>query len=679
MVRAVVLLPAACLGWSRLGGRGLRWRVSSSSLGMGADDEGDGFASSSDAFDVMDDEGWVAEGEEMDAAVTIRPGWDCAEEPIDTVSYFFGNEDDDAELRRLLGELETQFSGKDDAASRSILDSVRSCGSVLQDEEASTDFELDARAALAFAATARGESPGDEVEDDAGDLVAIDMELAEAYAVLDGEALDPHLDNMYSWMLANASAAASAKRDAPGRAEGFGGMGVSIGLDLGTTNSAAAVVDASGQPRLLGPLVPSVVCFVGGDDDDRAMEKVGRIALRDDAGAGVVAVVGHDAEALRGHGVHGQSVCSRVKRILARDATLRERRRVGALEEETRRHGHVVTLKVPALPRRVSAAEVSAEVVRKLREDAVEALGSTQWNSPLARRAVVGVPARFDDAAKEATVTAAKLGGFEAVHLITEPEAAALAYGASRQRVDDEAPQVVLVFDLGGGTFDASVVELAASSARLVSLGGDAKLGGDDFDAALAEHLGDRFFDDHGIAVTAPTARLRLLAEAERVKNALSANPSVAASARGLARVDEKTGARARGGKPLDLDAPVSRRLFEALCRPLLDRLEATTRDVCAAADVALEGGQGAGGETAASSRRLDGVLLVGGATRIPAVGRLLRKLTGLPLSKIIAASDDVHPDEAVALGCAIRAAALDVEASLAPVGSKQPDFHFVS
>ena len=123
----------------------------------------------------------------------------------------------------------------------------------------------------------------------------------------------------------------------------------------------------------------------------------------------------------------------------------------------------------------------------------------------------------------------------------------------------------------------------------------------------------------------------------------------------------------------------MSRRLFEALCRPLLDRLEATTRDVCAAADVALEGGQGAGGETAASSRRLDGVLLVGGATRIPAVGRLLRKLTGLPLSKIIAASDDVHPDEAVALGCAIRAAALDVEASLAPVGSKQPDFHFVS
>ncbi|EGB12305.1 hypothetical protein AURANDRAFT_15342, partial [Aureococcus anophagefferens] len=121
-------------------------------------------------------------------------------------------------------------------------------------------------------------------------------------------------------------------------------------------------------------------------------------------------------------------------------------------------------------------------------------------------------PARFDDAAREATITAARLGGFDAVHLITEPEAAALAYG-SRVR-GGGATQRVLVFDLGGGTFDASVVLLADANATLASLGGDAKLGGDDFDAALAEHLSDRFYDAHGLPVAAPTARLRLLAEA---------------------------------------------------------------------------------------------------------------------------------------------------------------------
>ena len=612
--------------------------------------DGDGFATSSDSFDVMDDEGWIHEGEERDAGVTIHSSMDCAEEPVDVSTYFFGNEDDDAELRRLLGELEAEFAGEADAASASILDSVRSCHEVL--DGSAVDFELDARAALAFAATARGDAPADEVAADAAPVAAGDAALAEAYAA---NAAHEDEDDAYSWLLGNATAAA---RGGAAAASGFGSMGSSVGIDLGTTNSAAAAVDASGAPRLLTPLVPSVVCFVAGDDADFE----GRVALRDDEQTGVAAVVGHAAEALRGHAVHGASVCSRVKRILARDATLKERRRVGALED-SRVHGPgVITLKVPALPARVAAAEVSAEVVRKLRDDAIACLAEAGAAPPAgyARRAVVGVPARFDDAAREATITAARLGGFDAVHLITEPEAAALAYG-SRVR-GDGATQRVLVFDLGGGTFDASVVLLADANATLASLGGDAKLGGDDFDAALAEHLSDRFYDAHGLPVAAPTARLRLLAEAERVKHALSSEADVVAGARGLARVGED-GKRARGGRPLDLEATVSRRLFEALCAPLLARLEATTRDVCEAAGVALPG-DGAGPP-------LDSVLLVGGATRMPAVGRLLRRVTGLPLAKIVAASEAVSVDEAVALGCAIRAAALDVDAALAPREAK--------
>ena len=149
---------------------------------------------------------------------------------------------------------------------------------------------------------------------------------------------------------------------------------------------------------------------------------------------------------------------------------------------------------------------------------------------------------------------------------------------------------------------------------------------------------------------------------AAQVKHALSSEADVVAGARGLARVGED-GKRARGGRPLDLEATVSRRLFEALCAPLLARLEATTRDVCKAAGVALPG-DGAGPP-------LDSVLLVGGATRMPAVGRLLRRVTGLPLAKIVAASEAVSVDEAVALGCAIRAAALDVDAALAPREAK--------
>lgn len=585
-----------------------------------------------------DDSGWREEEDERDAGISIVGDKDDEHDEVDTsdaYNYLGSDESEDEELRRLLGELETQFLGKGDAASRSILASVEECGKVLEAEH--TPVALDARAALAFAATARGDAPVDELDAEP----AVDHELLEAFQALDADNLDSHLDEMCGWMVGNSSEAKHA-----GSSSAKTQFGRTVGLDLGTTNSAAAVVDADGAPKLLPPgLTPSVVCYIDGDlETQSGVDRAGRIALRDDDGRGIIALVGKDAEAMR-DGVHAASVCSRVKRILARDATPAERRRVGAAESE--KLTHTTTLRIPALPNRVAAAEVSAEVVRKLRDDALAFLGIDKPGA--ATRCVVGVPARFDEAAVEATKTACLLAGFKSAETILEPVAAALAYSATK----DIGKETVLVFDLGGGTFDCCIVELNGKRAELLALGGDAKLGGDDFDAALAEHLADRFYDAHGLDVKAATARLRLLAEAERCKIALSRSNETAAYARGLAR--GSYGRRARGGPPLDLACDVTRPVVDALCRPLLAQLETAMRATCAEGGVALPGGSG--------FRHLDGVLLVGGATRMPAVGRMLRAATGLPLAKI-ASHGSVHPDEAVALGAAVRAAALDASSA---------------
>ncbi|KAK7248538.1 hypothetical protein SO694_00162039 [Aureococcus anophagefferens] len=268
------------------------------------DGDGDGFATSSDSFDVMDDEGWVHEGEERDAGVTIHASMDRAEEPVDASTYFFGNEDDDAELRRLLGELEAEFAGEADAASASILDSVRSCHE------------------------RRGRGRGQALGARGGRR----RRFAEAYAA--NGAASAQDDDEYSWLLGNATAAA------------------------------------------------------------------------------------------RGGGAAASG-------------------------------------RVPALPR-VAAAEVSAEVVRKLRDDAIACLAEAGAAPPAGCSGAPSSACQRPAAPWRATITAARLGGFDAVHLITEPEAAALAYG-SRVRGDSDA---ACSSSTWGGTFDASVVLLAGRTRR---------------------------------------------------------------------------------------------------------------------------------------------------------------------------------------------------------------------
>ena len=660
-------------------------------------DTADSYAAAlaSDASDILDDDGWPEETDEEDL--------------LELEEMLQEREADDRELRRLLAELKSEFQNKTDDASRSINEAVANCEAVLEEEKKTRrkvpddvfDFTPDARVALAFAAT----QVDDETRYDEDRLLGV-IDTA-AYDSLDDDLDDDDDveteekkfesdDETYSWLLGNTT---DQKVQAPPpprvveeaqtdeeddevddededvqeakipmvvtmkEEEVEEEATVAIGMDLGTTNSGGGVV-IDGEPRLVPPgLRPSVVCFVDTDVEEAALisgtDNSAAIALRDDEGGRVYAVVGNDAESLRG-GAHGASVCSRVKRILGRDATRAEQRRVGALRT-TGGLGTMVTLHVPAFRRRIPAFDVSAEIARQIKRDCDAYLAPKK-----ATRCVVGVPARFDDEAREATLIATENAGFDDVRLLEEPAAAVLAYGARRakerrRQEGGSTNETIFVFDLGGGTFDASVVELRDNDAELLAVGGDAKLGGDDFDAVLAEWLAVRFFKKHGMAVKSPTARLRLLAEAERCKRALSSAPSVRAKARCLARIDTTTGARARGGKPLDLDEDINRTTFERLCRPLLRDVERSARVVLEAANVKHRPPRKKQDAAPPGDRDLDAVLLVGGATRMPVIGRMLRRITGLPLSHIVANNDlHLNPDEAVALGCAILANTLD-------------------
>lgn len=616
-----------------------------------------------DTKPTFDADGWPVESEDEWTEETVV--FEGRSEAVEALEYTVGEEQaEDGELRRLLAELRADLSDREDETSAEVLRSVSKCEAYIE-EERSMDVAADARAALAFAATTStfSEREGDDVvfEDERSLGVLEDEERGLRKHEDDEDECDESFDEAYGRLMSSSNDDVTTGGARP--TVSFDS--VRVGIDLGTTNSAAAVV-AGGVARLVPPgSRPSVVCFVDTAIDDDLFVKEDddavAVALRDDEGEnGVLVVVGSDAEAMRG-GSHGASVCSRVKRILGRDATGAEKRRVAACRMRGGRGSDAeVTLNVPALPNRIAAAEVSAEIVRQLRRDANNFLYDEDDDvTVVARRAVIGVPARFDAAAREATLTAAYLGGFDQAALVTEPEAAALAYAAKRRRDDREDAETVLVFDLGGGTFDASVVQISpkGDKATLISIGGDARLGGDDFDAALAEYLAKRFYDVHGVTIQAPTARIRLLAEAERCKRELSSRTSVVAKARCLARAS-KSGERMRGGQCLDLEEKITRRGFEKLCKPLLRDVETEARSVCELAEVALPGQEG--------DTHIDAVLLVGAATRMPAIGRMLRRMTGLPLSKICS-NDDLNPDEAVALGCAILANELDVRDGFRP------------
>ena len=373
-----------------------------------------------------------------------------------------------------------------------------------------------------------------------------------------------------------------AEPDTPAAAPRRAGLG--IGIDLGTTHSLVAVAPHGAEPRVLEDdrgraLLPSVVSYVTDPP-----------------------VVGY--EALAQQVAHPDRVLSSVKRFMGRAPTDLDGPVPYRLGERPGDEGRVLRFDVGD-GRLVTPVEASARILEVLRRRAEAALGEPPDG------AVITVPAYFDDAQRQATKDAARIAGLTVYRLLAEPTAAALAYGLDRNEQG-----IFAVFDLGGGTFDVSILRLERGVFQVLATCGDTVLGGDDFDRALAEHL----LEVAGVAEPSPVQRAEALEVARAVKERLSAEDTVPAtlSHAGLA------------------DHPVTRAEFEAAIAPALRRLKAPARRALADAGVAPD--------------EVDGVVLVGGSTRVPAVKALAERIFRKP------PLDDIDPDKVVAWGAAIQA-----------------------
>lgn len=357
-------------------------------------------------------------------------------------------------------------------------------------------------------------------------------------------------------------------------------MATVVGIDLGTTNSLVAALE-DGQPWVIP-----------------------------DAGGELLlpSVVGLDAE--------GQLLVGAAAR---RQFAAAPERTVRSIK---RQMGSAVTVALGESQHRPQ--EISALILRTLKQRAEAVLGEA------VEQAVITVPAYFTDAQRQATKEAGEIAGLEVLQILNEPTAAALVF----DRRDDNS-QRLLVYDLGGGTFDVSIVEITGPVTEVLASHGNNRLGGDDFDRRLQRLLADRFEQDHGVALPAePTLEARLLQAAERAKLQLSERNRVTVREAYL---------HSQGDTPLHLDTELDREAFNDLIQPLLrDTLTAIDR---ALADAGLQAGD------------LDRVILVGGSTRIPLVQELVEQhLPGVALSSF-------EPDRCVALGAALQAAVLNGQA----------------
>ncbi len=357
-------------------------------------------------------------------------------------------------------------------------------------------------------------------------------------------------------------------------------MPKAVGIDLGTTNSVVSVLEG-GDPVVIpnaegSRTTPSVVAFA------------------------------KDGEVLVGEVAKRQAITNPGRTIRS------VKRHVGT------------NWKVDIDKKAYTSQEISARVLMKLKRDAEEYLGDT------VTQAVVTVPAYFDDAQRTATTEAGQIAGLEVLRIINEPTAAALAYGLDKE----ESDQTILVFDLGGGTFDVSVLELGDGVFEVKSTSGDTQLGGDDWDDAVIEWLTKSFKGDHGVDLSKdPMAAQRLKEAAEKAKIELSQVQSTQINLPFITATD--TG-------PLHLDYELTRAKFRDLTSDLLDRCRGPFE--AAIKDAGLTKGA------------IDHVVLVGGSTRMPAVTELVMEMTGNEPNKT------VNPDEVVAIGAAIQAGVLKGE-----------------
>ncbi|MCS7263945.1 MAG: molecular chaperone DnaK [Armatimonadetes bacterium] len=376
-----------------------------------------------------------------------------------------------------------------------------------------------------------------------------------------------------------------------------------VGIDLGTTNSVIAVMEADGSVKVIpnaegSNLTPSVVAFT--KDGQRL---VGIPAKR---------------QAL----LNPENTVYSIKRFIGRTYTATEVERRRVPYKVMPGPNDIPMVEIPALSnKRFTPEEISAFVLQKLKQDAEAYLGEE------IKQAVITVPAYFDSAQRTATKNAGEIAGMEVLRIIPEPTAAALAYGFDKKREG-----LILVWDLGGGTFDVSILEIGEGVFEVKATAGDSHLGGDDWDERLMNYLADIFANEHGIDLRKDRQALQRLKEAaEKAKIELSSMLETEVNLPFISFHPEKG--------PLHLNVRITRAKFEELTRDLLERCERPFKQAINDAGVKLS--------------QIEEVILVGGATRMPMVQELVRKLTGKEPHK------GVNPDEVVAVGAAIQAAVL--------------------
>ncbi|MFB6777409.1 molecular chaperone DnaK [Streptomyces sp. NPDC056352] len=379
-------------------------------------------------------------------------------------------------------------------------------------------------------------------------------------------------------------------------------MAKAVGIDLGTTNSVIAVWEG-GEPTVIpnaegARTTPSVVAFT-----DTGERLVGQLARRQSI-------------------LNPKGTITSAKRFIGRrfDEVPEEAKAVSF--DVVEGPGGVARFEVHG--KQYAPEEISAQVLRKLAEDAGRSLGER------VTEAVITVPAYFNDAQRQATKDAGKIAGLEVLRIINEPTAAALAYG-----LDKKGHETVLVFDLGGGTFDVSILDVGDGVVEVRSTAGDSHLGGDDFDRRLVDHLADAFQKTEGIDLRKdPQALQRLFEAAEKAKTELS---SVTQTQVSLPFVT------ADASGPKHLTETVRRSTFDQITADLVERCLAPVKQAM--------------GDAKISDNDIDEVILVGGSTRMPAVQALVRRLTGGKDPNM-----SVNPDEVVALGAAVQAGVLKGE-----------------
>ncbi|OIV96244.1 hypothetical protein TanjilG_14921 [Lupinus angustifolius] len=373
-----------------------------------------------------------------------------------------------------------------------------------------------------------------------------------------------------------------------------------VGIDLGTTNSAVAAMEG-GKPIIITNsegqrTTPSVVAYTKNGD-----RLVGQIAKRQAV-------------------VNPENTFFSVKRFIG--STMSE------VDEESKQVSYTVSrdtngnvkIHAPAIGKQFAAEEISAQVLRKLVDDASKFLNDK------VTKAVVTVPAYFNDSQRTATKDAGRIAGLDVLRIINEPTAASLAYGFERKN-----NETILVFDLGGGTFDVSVLEVGDGVFEVLSTSGDTHLGGDDFDKRIVDWLASNFKRDEGISLLKDKQALQRLTEAaEKAKMELSSLTQTNISLPFITATSDG---------PKHIETTLTRAKFEELCSDLLDRLKKPVENSLRDAKL--------------SFNDLDEVILVGGSTRIPSVQELVKKLTGKDPNVT------VNPDEVVALGAAVQAGVL--------------------